>query len=58
VNLVLAQGSTGSLQSLVESLTGHRVAGIITATVPEPSAVSLILPQPDSAGAAEPCHAL
>lgn len=43
VNLVLAQGSTGSLQSLVESLTGHRVAGIITATVPEPSAVALIL---------------
>lgn len=43
VNLVLAQGTTGSLQPLVESLTGHRVAGIITATVPEPEAVAVIL---------------
>jgi LacI family transcriptional regulator len=43
VNLVLAQGTTGSLQPLVESLTGHRVAGIITATIPEPEAVAVIL---------------
>ena len=43
VNLVLAQGTTGSLQRLVESLTGHRVAGIITATVPEPEAVAVIV---------------
>jgi LacI family transcriptional regulator len=43
VNLVLAQGTTGSLQPLVESLTGHRVAGIITATIPEPEAVAVIV---------------
>ena len=43
VNLVLAQGTTGTMQPLVESLAGHRVAGIITATVPEPGAVAVIL---------------
>lgn len=43
VNLVLAQGSTGHLAELVESLSGHLVAGIITAAVPEPAAVEVIL---------------
>lgn len=43
INLVLAQGPTGHLAALVESLSGHLVAGIITAAVPEPAAVEVIL---------------
>lgn len=43
VNLVLAQGPTGHLAALVESLSGHLVAGIITAAVPEGAALEVIL---------------
>ena len=43
VNLVLAQGSTGHLDGLIESLSGHLVAGIITAAVPEPAAIAVVL---------------
>ncbi|MHA6512921.1 LacI family DNA-binding transcriptional regulator [Tessaracoccus sp. Z1128] len=43
VNLVLAQGATGHLAHLVESLSGHLVAGIISAAVPEPAALEIIL---------------
>ena len=43
VNLVLAQGATGDLLPLVAALTGHRVAGIITATIPEPAAIAVIV---------------
>ena len=42
VNLVLAQGSTGHLAALMESLSGHLVAGIITAAVPESAALEVI----------------
>lgn len=42
LNLVLAQGTTGSMARLVESLVGHRVAGIATATAPEPEAVAIV----------------
>jgi LacI family transcriptional regulator len=42
VNLVLAQGATGSLEQVVESLAGHQAAGIITSTIPEPSAVAVV----------------
>lgn len=42
VNLVLAQGATGKLEQLVESLAGHQAAGIITSTIPEPSAMAVI----------------
>ncbi len=41
MNLVLAQGATANLAPLVESLSGHLVAGIITATIPEPEAVAI-----------------
>lgn len=43
VNLVLAQGSTGHLAALMESLSGHLVAGIITAAVPEGAALEVVL---------------
>ncbi|MHA6508415.1 LacI family DNA-binding transcriptional regulator [Tessaracoccus sp. Y1736] len=43
VNLVLAQGPTGHLDQLIESLSGHLVAGIITAAVPEPAAMAVVL---------------
>lgn len=43
VNLVLAQGATGHLAPLVETLSGHLVAGIIVAAVPEPEAVAVTL---------------
>lgn len=43
LNLVLAQGSTGELSPLVESLSGHLVAGIITATIPEPAATAAVV---------------
>ena len=43
VNLVLAQGATGHLAALIESLSGHLVAGIITAAVPEQAALGVIL---------------
>ncbi|MFT4109794.1 LacI family DNA-binding transcriptional regulator [Propionicimonas sp.] len=43
VNLVLAQGRTGDMAPLVESLSGHLVAGIIVATVPEPDAVAVVV---------------
>jgi LacI family transcriptional regulator len=43
MNLVLAQGVTGNLEALVETLTGHLVAGIVTATIPEPEAVAVTL---------------
>lgn len=43
LNLVLAQGMTGNLAPLVESLSGHLVAGIITATIPEPAATAAVV---------------
>lgn len=43
LNLVLAQGETGALAPLVESLSGHLVAGIITATIPEPAASAIVV---------------
>lgn len=43
MNLVLAQGVTGGIEPLVESLSGHLVAGIVTATIPEPEAVAAML---------------
>ncbi|MGC3994623.1 MAG: LacI family DNA-binding transcriptional regulator [Propionicimonas sp.] len=43
VNLVLAQGRTGGMAPLVESLSGHLVAGIIVSTVPEPEAVAVVV---------------
>jgi len=43
LNLVLTQGPTGGLASLVESLGGHLVAGIIAATLPEPEAIAAAL---------------
>lgn len=43
VNLVLAQGMTGGLAPLIESLRGHLVAGIITSAIPEPAAVEALV---------------
>lgn len=43
VNLVLAQGRTGGMAPLVETLSGHLVAGIIVATVPEPEALAIVV---------------
>jgi LacI family transcriptional regulator len=43
MNLVLAQGTTGSIAPLVETLSGHLVAGVVTATIPEPEAVAVAL---------------
>lgn len=42
VNLVLAQGESGNVASLFESLAGHQAAGIITSTIPEASAMAVI----------------
>ncbi|MCA0307114.1 MAG: LacI family transcriptional regulator [Actinobacteria bacterium] len=42
VNLVLAQGATGALEQLFESLAGHQAAGIITASLPEPAALAVV----------------
>ncbi|WP_162274563.1 LacI family DNA-binding transcriptional regulator [Tessaracoccus flavus] len=42
VNLVLVQGRAGQLAPLVESLSGHLVAGIITAAVPEAAAEEIL----------------
>lgn len=42
MNLVLAQGATGHLAPLVESLSGHLVDGIITSSLPEPVAVEAL----------------
>lgn len=42
VNLVLAQSLAGQLLPLVESLSGHLVAGVITAAVPEPEAIATL----------------
>ena len=43
VNVVLTQGTTGRLLPLVEALSGHQVAGIITATLPEPEATASLV---------------
>ncbi len=43
VNLVLAQGTTGKMAPLIESLSGHLVAGIITSSIPEPEAVEALV---------------
>lgn len=42
VNLVLSQGLAGHLQPLIESLSGHLVAGILMAAVPEPASVETL----------------
>lgn len=42
VSLVLAQSLAGQLSPLVESLSGHLVAGVITAAVPEPEAIATL----------------
>lgn len=41
-HLVLAQGRAGQLAPLVEALSGHLVAGIITAAVPEAAAEEIL----------------
>jgi LacI family transcriptional regulator len=43
VNVVLTQGTTGAMAPLVEALAGHMVAGIITATIPEPEAAAVLV---------------
>ncbi len=42
VNLVLAQGETGHIERLVESLSSHQAAGIISSTIPEPAALAVL----------------
>lgn len=41
MNLVLTQGVTAHIEPLVETLAGHLVTGIITATIPEPEALAI-----------------
>lgn len=42
VNVVLGQGVTVDMAGLVEALSGHLVAGIITAALPEPQAIEIL----------------
>lgn len=42
VDLVLAQSLAGQLSHLASSLSGHLVAGVITAAVPEPEAIATL----------------
>lgn len=43
VNVVLTQGRTGGMAPIIESLTGHMVAGIITSTLPEEEAIAVVV---------------
>lgn len=43
LHMVLIQGRTGGLASVVETLSGHLVAGIITGSIPEPEASAAAL---------------